>query len=63
MELFFVVPEGAVRTNRQGRFQVSVSLSGFGGAVKDGVFKRLRVGAAAGAGGVGVLRPPGGVGG
>ena len=63
MEVVLVVPQGAVRSQRQGRFQVPASVTRFSGAVEDGVLKRFGVGAATGAGSVGVLRPPGGVGG
>ena len=61
--MLFVVPEGAVRQQRQGGFQVPVPRARSSGAMQDGVFKRFGVGTAAGTQGVGVFRPPGGVGG
>ena len=63
MEEFFVVPEGAFRMYRQGRFQVPVPVARSSGVEEDGVLERFGVGATARAGGVGVLRPPRGVGG
>ena len=63
MEVFFVVAEGAVRMYRQGRFQVPIPVARSSGAEEDGVLERFYVGATTRAGGVGVLRPPGGVGG
>ena len=63
MEEFFVVLEGAIRRQRQGGFQVPVSMARSSGAVQDGVLERFGVGTAAGARGVGVFRPPGGEGG
>ena len=61
--MFFIVPEGAARMYRQGRFQVPVPVACSSGAEEDGVLERFCVGATTRAGGVGVLRPPGGVGG
>ena len=49
MEVFFVVPEGAIRGQRQGWFQVPVPRARSGGAVQDGGLERFGVGAAAGA--------------
>ena len=63
MEMFFVVPEGAVRRQRQGGFQLPVPRARSSGAMQDGVFERFSVRTAAGKRGVGVFRPPGGVGG
>ena len=63
MEVFFVVPEGAVRLYRQGRLQVPGPVACSSGAKEDGVLESFGFRATTGAGGVGVLRPPGGVGG
>ena len=63
MEEFFVIPDGAVRLYRQGQFQVPIPMARSSGAEEDGVLERFSVGATMRAGGVGVFRPPGGVGG
>ena len=61
--MFSVVPEGAVRQQRQGGFQVPVPRARSSGAMQDGVFERFGVRTAAGTRGIGVFRLPGGVGG
>ena len=62
MEVLIVVPEGGIRRQRQGGFQVLFPLASSSGAMQDGVFKDFGVRTAAGTRGVGVFRPPGGVG-